>query len=213
MLTRNWSKNLRVACTLAVTVGLLSAAAAMAASLRPQNLTQLITDSQSIIQGTVKSVTDGLDERGLPYTEVTIAVRSSAKGSIADSSEYTFRQFGLLKPRKLDNGHMLLAVTPDGFPRWNEGESIIAFLNEPASGTGLQTTAGLAQGKLIGINDTLVNPFNNEGLFTGVQIDAALLSPEERAMLSSTGPVDAETFMNLVDRAIEAQWIENGVMR
>jgi len=213
MLTRIRSRYLRAAVTLAVAGGLLAASSALAGTVKPQNLTQLIADSQSIIKGTVKSVTDGIDERGVPYTEVTIFVRSSAKGAVADDSEYTFRQFGLIEPRKLDNGHVLLAVTPEGFPRWHEGETVIAFLYPPAGRTGLQTTAGLAQGKLTQVNDNLVNAFENVGMFAGVGIQDSLLNPEEREMLTSSGPVDAETFMNLVDRAISEQWIENGEMQ
>lgn len=188
------------------------APAAQAMKLRPQNLTQLIGQSESIIAGTVESVTDGIDANGIPYTEVTIAVGSSAKGKIADRSEYTFRQFGLLEPRTLDNGHRLLAVTPEGFARWRQGETVVAFLYKPASRTGLQTTAGMAQGKLNLINGGLLNDFHNAGLFEGVEIDAEL-SPQEQAMLTTPGAVDAQTFMNLVHRAVAESWIENGEMR
>ena len=188
------------------------APAAQAAKLVPQNLTQLIGQSESIVAGTVKSVTDGIDADGIPYTEITIAVGSSAKGQIAGDTEYTFRQFGLLRPRTMDNGHNLLAAAPEGFARWHEGESVVAFLYKPASRTGLQTTAGMAQGKLSMMGGSLVNEFNNAGLFAGVEIDAAL-SPEEQNMLTSPGAVDAETFMGLVSRAVSENWIENGEMR
>lgn len=194
---------------------LLTASVAQAASLKSRNLTQLISESQSIIEGTVKTVTDGIDENALPYTEVTIAVNSSAKGSIADETEYTFRQFGLVEPRTFEDGRILLTVAPDGFARWHEGESIVAFLYAPATRTGLQTTAGLAQGKLTRFdsNTRLANEFGNAGLFDGVEINPELLSPEEQNMLTTQGAVDAETFMNLVHRAVSEQWIENGEMR
>ena len=91
---------------------LLNVSIAQAATLKTQNLTQLISDSQSIIEGTVKTVTDGIDENGLPYTEVTITVHTSAKGAVANDTEYTFRQFGLIKPRKMEDGSTLLTVTP-----------------------------------------------------------------------------------------------------
>jgi len=194
---------------------LLTASVAQAASLKKQNLTQMISESQSIIEGTVKTVTDGIDDNGMPYTEVTIVVNSSAKGSIADETEYTFRQFGLIEPRTFEDGRMLLTVTPDGFARWHEGESVVAFLYAPASRTGLQTTAGLAQGKLTRFdgNTRLANEFGNAGLFDGVEVNPELLSPEEQNMLTTPGAVDAETFMNLVHRAVSEQWIENGEMR
>lgn len=199
-------------CVLTTGALLLLASAAGAMKLRPQNLTQLIGQSESILAGTVKSVSDGIDADGIPYTEVTIAVGSSAKGQVADQTEYTFRQFGLLAPRAMENGNRLLAVAPEGFARWREGESVVAFLYQPASRTGLQTTAGMAQGKLNMINGALVNDFDNAGLFDGVEIDAEL-NPDEQAMLTTSGAVDAETFMGLVQRAVAENWIENGEMR
>jgi hypothetical protein len=192
---------------------LLAGSAAQATTLRRQNLTQLITESQSIISGKVDKVTDGVDENGTPYTEVTIAVSDAAKGSVRGGSKYTFRQFGLQKPHRLPDGKVLVAVTPEGFPKWATGERVVAFMYKPASRTGLQTTAGLAQGKLRMLEGRVSNEFNNEGLFDGVQIQEGLLSEKERAMLSSDGAVDAATFIGLVGRAVNDRWIETGGMR
>jgi hypothetical protein len=104
-------------------------------------------------------------------------------------------------------------VSPEGFPRWQEGERIIAFLHKPAGKTGLQTTSGLAQGKLNLLDGQVFNEFNNRGLFDGVKINDALLSKNERAMLASQGPVDAATFVGLVGRAVSENWITTGEMR
>ncbi len=194
-------------------VALVAAHVAGAATLRPQNLTQLIAESQNIISGKVERVTDGVDDSGLPYTEVTITVSDSAKGQARGGSEYTFRQFGLMKPRKMPNGKMLIAVTPEGFPRWAVGERVVAFMHKPASRTGLQTTAGLAQGKLRLLDGRVRNEFNNEGLFEGVKVRDGLLSDKERAMMSGKGSVEAATFMGLVGRAVNERWIETGEMR
>jgi len=201
-----------------VLLGLVSgivilAGMAHAAKLNSQNLTQLITEADSIIAGTVKEVFDGIDPNGIPFTQVTISVHSVAKGNVAENADYTFRQFGLLTPRTMENGHKLLAVAPEGFARWAEGETVVAFMYKPASRTGLQTTAGMAQGKLNFVNDTLVNEFNNAGLFDGVEINEALLSEEQRSMLTTPGAVDAGAFMELVGRAVSEGWIETGEMR
>ena len=194
-------------------VALLASQAAFAATLKKQNLTQLIAQSQNIIAGKVERVVDGVDEHGMPYTEVSIAVSDSAKGSAQSGAEYRFRQFGLMKPRKMPNGKTLLAVTPEGFPRWAVGERVVAFMYKPASRTGLQTTAGLAQGKLRLLDGRMRNEFNNEGLFDGVQVREGLLSGKEQAMLSGKGAVDAATFIGLVGRAVNERWIETGGMR
>lgn len=198
---------------LALSLGALAVPAAFATQLKKQNLTQLISQSDSIIAGTVIKVSDGLDAKGVPYTEVTIAVGDAAKGKIAREKNYTFRQFGLLAPRDLPNGHKLLALSPEAFPRWREGEYVVAFLYRAASLTGLRTTVGLAQGKLTSTNNRLANEFNNAGLFADVDVDASLLSPAENAMLKSSGPVDLRTFMALVGRAVSQQWIEKGKMK
>ena len=77
----------------------------------------------------------------------------------------------------------------------------------------LQTTAGLAQGKLTVLDGRIANEFNNRGLFEGVQVSDDLLSEKERAMLKSQGPVDAATFVGLVGRAVTENWIARGEMR
>ena len=192
---------------------LLAAPAAQAMKLKNQNLTQLISESQSIISGTVKSVSDGVAANGMPYTEVTISVGSKAKGDIPVSSDYTFRQFGLLKPRKMANGKTLLAVSPEGFPRWIAGETVVAFMYTPASKTGLQTTAGMAQGKLTMNNGMLANQFNNAGMFDGVEVSNSLLSEDQQNMMTTPGAVNAAQFMDLVGRAVSENWIANGDMK
>jgi hypothetical protein len=191
----------------------LAAGIAGAAKLNSQNLTQLITESESIISGTVKEVYDGIDPDGIPFTQVTITVQSVAKGNIVEKQDYTFRQFGLLEPRTMQNGHKLLAVAPEGFARWHEGETVVAFMYKPASRTGLQTTAGMAQGKLNLVNGKLINEFNNAGLFDGVEVDDSLLTDEQQNMMTTPGAVDAQAFMDLVSRAVAEGWIENGEMR
>ena len=191
----------------------LGAPVAHAAKLKQQNLTRLIADAEQIVAGKVTRVTDGVTARGLPYTEITLAVADSAKGELRGGKPYTFRQFGLLEPRKMPNGRVLVAVTPEGFPRWQEGEQVVAFLYRPANRTGLQTTAGLAQGKLTVLNGRIANEFNNRGLFEGVKISDDLLSDKERAMLKSQGPVDAATFVGLVGRAVNENWVARGEMR
>jgi len=204
---------LRKATMIAAVALVLASPFAQAMKIRSQNLTQLISDSQTIIHGTVKSVTDGIDAKGVPYTEVTIAVGSNAKGKNLEGQDYTFRQFGLLKPREFPNGKTLLALTPEGLPRWNEGETVVAFMHAPARLTGLQTTAGVAQGKFVQANGVLTNEFQNVGLFDGVEIDDALITDEYRNMMIQPGAVDAATFIDLVGKAVEGNWIATGEMK
>jgi hypothetical protein len=203
----------RLCLAVVTAAALFGAPAAHAVKLKQQNLTRLIADADQIVAGKVTRVVDGVSPGGLPYTEITIAVADSAKGELRGGKRYTFRQFGLLEPRKMPNGRTLVAVTPEGFPQWRQGEQVVAFLYRPASRTGLQTTAGLAQGKLNVLNGRVANEFNNLGLFEGVQISDDLLTEKERAMLKSQGPVDAATFVGLVGRAVTENWVARGEMR
>jgi len=202
-----------VAAALLLTLLALVANPVYAMKIRSQNLTQLISDSSSIVFGTVGSVTDGIDAKGVPYTEVTIHVGGDAMGKIADGATYTFRQFGLLKPRIMANGKAYIALRPEGFPRWVEGETVMAFLRTPASITGLQTTAGMGQGKLSLINGKLVNEYQNAGMFDGVDIDSSLLTTEQQNMLLNPRAIDASAFIDLVGRVVSEQWIEKGVLK
>lgn len=204
-------KRLSATAALALAVTVLSVPAARAGAEK-QNLVQLISSSQSIVAGTVSKVTDGVDANGLPYTEVTIKVGISPKGKI-DLGEYTFRQFGLLKPRKLANGRTLLMVTPEEFPKWHADEYVLAFLYHPAKKTGLQTTVGLAQGKLVKINDKFANEFQNQGLFDNIQVQPGALTKAEAGLLSSRGPVKSEDLFSLINHIVEDQMIERGVIK
>ncbi|QYJ75052.1 hypothetical protein [Shewanella sp. FJAT-52076] len=192
----------RASVALTVAVGLSTTLPASAMKLKTLNLQELTSASQNIIAGEVVKVTDGFDNMR-PYTEITIAVGSDAKGKLKDSSNYTFRQFGLLKPRSMGNGKVYLGVTPEGFAKWNVGENVIAFMYKPASITGFQTTTGMAQGKFIISDGKVINEFSNSGLFENM--DTSNLSDEERNMLTHSGPVDASLFMGLVGKMVGAK--------
>jgi hypothetical protein len=199
---------------LALLAGLALALPAAALQLAPANLTRLIGESDVVVSGKVKSVTDGIDAKGLPYTEVTLLVGSSAKKRLDTNAEFRFRQYGLLKSRKMPDGRFLVARAPEGFPTWQPDEQVVAFLFKPASKTGLRSTVGLSQGKFTATSGKLSNEHGNRGLFAGVKVDASRLTPAEKAMLASrSGAVDVATLMSLVNRAAAGQWIEKGVMR
>lgn len=179
----------------------------------PHNLTQLVTEARLIVVAKVIRVTDGIDAQGVPYTEVTLDVAACPKGGIAAGERSSFRQYGLVAPRRLSNGRMLNAVSPREFPRWQEGEQVVAFVQPPARRTGLQTTVGLGQGKFSLVDGRVVNALGNRGLFASVRVADGLLDARERAMFDSRGPVDATTFVRLVDRAVREDWIGTGQLR
>ena len=181
------------------------------ASSNAPNIVDLVGDSEYIIRGLVKDVTDGI-ENGVPYTQVTLQVSEAFRGEVG--GEYTFRQFGLTAPRSMGNGTVNLNVTPDGWSKYKEGEDTLLFLYKQASITGLRTTVGLGQGKLAVNAGNVVSQFENEGLFANVQVNNNLLNDRDKRMLGTKkGAVNAESFITFVRRAVKDKWIEGGKMR
>ncbi len=186
---------------------------ALATQLPLQNLSQLIAKADLIVSGEVTAVKDGI-ENGLPYTEVTLKVSGSAKQTLDTKSSFSFRQYGLLTPRKMSDGRYLLPAKIEGMPTWRVGERVLSFMNKPAASTGLRTPVGLAQGKFSINGNKAANAFNNEGLFDGVSVDSGLLRSSESTMLSKrSGAVDQAVLQGLVNRAVKNNWIATGVMR
>jgi len=175
------------------------------------NIVDLIADSETIISGAVKEVTDGFDN-GIPYTQVTIEIKETLRGQVGE--EYTFRQFGLTQPRKMENGKVYIGTTPEGWSKYEVNEDAMFFLYKPASITGLQTTTGLSQGKVMFKGGNAISQAGNEGLFENVDDNAGLLNDKDKRLLATKrGAVNAEGFKSFVRRAVNGKWIEGGKMR
>lgn len=199
----------RAAFLLLTAVAALGLNAAHAKSVKQQNIVQLMKHADSIVVGTVSSKTDGF-QGGLPYTEITLDVARSVKGQ--HGKTYTFRQFGLIAPKRMGDGRVNLMVTPAGWPTYVEGEQVMLFLHQPASRTGFQTTAGLNQGKFSIRDGKIANDVGNDALFEGVKFNAALTRQQRDLVTQTGGAYEAEAFFGLVRQAVEQQWIENGGM-
>jgi hypothetical protein len=181
---------------------------AHATSVMPMTVVDLLSHSQDIVVGKVDKVTDGFDAKGLPYTEVTLKVSDTIRGS--KSATYTFRQFGLDKPRKLADGRVYLG-RPQGWPTWRKDEVAVVFMYSKAKRTGLQTTVGLGQGKLSLANGVVMNGYENVGLFSGVRVNRGLLDASEQTMFDTKrGPVNADSFRKFLHRAVDGNWVKNG---
>ena len=203
-------KTLRRAAVLAVAaLAALGLGIAQAKSVKQQNLVQIMRHADSILIGTVSGKTDGF-QQGLPYTEVTVEVAQSVKGQHGES--YTFRQFGLIEPKRTGDGRVNLMVTPAGWPTYVIGEQVMLFLHKPAAETGFQTTAGLNQGKFSILDGRIANELGNDALFDGVTIAASLSNQQQAVVDQAIGAFEADAFLALVREAVEQQWIENGVM-
>jgi hypothetical protein len=187
----------------------LAGTRAMALSLVEQNVVDLLRESDAIVVGTVGKVVDGIDDQGIPYTEVTLKVSESIRGTLP--VDYTFRQFGLLKPRPSADGKRLRMPAPEGFPRYATGEKVLLFLHPQARKTGLRTTAGLIQGKFTLGPGFVANGKDNAGLFRNVHLDSGLVEESDKRLLATqSGAMNPDAFLSFVRRAVRGRWVEAG---
>jgi hypothetical protein len=177
----------------------------------PSNIVDLIGESDLIVRGLVKELSDGF-ENGVPYTQVTVKVSEALRGKFGD--EYTFRQFGLLQPKKMENGKVNLNVTPDGWSKYKQGEDVVLFLYKQAKITKLRTTTGLGQGKVVVKGGNAESQFGNSGLFENVEVDQKLVNDRDKRMLGTKkGAVNTESFLSFVRKAVKGKWVEGGKLR
>lgn len=209
MSATHFSRRLRVLARASLAaLALVAGPPSHATSVIPMTVVDLLGHSDTIVVGQVQSVMDGFDAHGLPYTEVTLKVSDTIRGQA--SGTYTFRQFGLDKPRKLEDGRVYLG-RPTGWPTWRKDEAAIVFLYGKSRTTGLQTSVGLGQGKLSVANGVAVNSNDNAALFAGVRVKPGVLDADEQQMFSTKkGPVDADTFRKFLHRAVSGNWVKNG---
>ena len=206
----NIPKALRISTILATAAILVTGLnVAQAKNMKKQNLLELMTHTDSILVGMVSAKNDGF-QGGLPYTEITVDVGQSIKGSHGES--YTFRQFGLIEPKTTGDGRVNLMVTPAGWPTYAKGEQVMLFLHKPASETGFQTTAGLTQGKFTIRGEQIANGIGNDELFARMKIDRKLDRSQQDLVNQRSGAYAAQEFLSIVRTAVEENWIENGVM-
>jgi hypothetical protein len=204
-------KKLRAATCALVSGVLLSLAcgASHATTVQPMSIVDLLDYAQTIVAGQVTKVTDGFDAKGVPYTEVTLKVSDTIRGQKGQT--YTFRQFGLAKPRTMPDGRVHLGARPADFPTWRASESAIVFLYPKAKYTGLQTTVGLGYGKLSTGNGAALNAHDNATLFANVTVNRALLDNAEQQMVDTKhGPVNESTLLTFLHRAVDGNWVKNG---
>ena len=168
----------------------------------PRNLTQLVDESQLIVQGRVASVT--LAPHGqlanLLTVVVTLQVEETVKGPSA--STYTFRQAVI---DRRDQQQLM---------GYRVGQHLLLALIRPST-YDLSSPAGMLQGRFLittqpGGKSVATNGLGNAGLLRGVgsqlQANGAQPTPQVRAMLAElkTGPLPLEDLKSLM-RTISAR--------
>lgn len=171
-------------------------------TVKKTNLVELVTQADRIFVGKIINVADGIDPNSdAPYTEITLRLSDKIKGNFP-GEVFTFRQFGLIKPRPTADGkYTNLMVTPPGFPTYTVGEEVLLFLCKEGSITGFCSPIGLLQGKFVIKDSRIVNGVGNHELFEGVSLSRVTLTKDEKKLLSAkSGPVSAALFISLVKK-------------
>ena len=192
---------------LAVLMASVGSTNAMTLSSGDANIVELLAQSNDIVVGRVTSVTDGIDDRGIPYTEVTLEVGEAIRGSLY--GVYKFRQFGLLAPRVTPDGRRKMMPSPQGFPKYSPGEDVALFLRPRAAWTGFRMPAGVTQGKFTIAAGRVDNGMGNAGLFRDVRLDQGLTTERDKRLLATaSGPLNPDAFLSFVRRAVRERWTE-----
>ena len=171
------------------------------------NIVELLQQSNDIVVGKVENVTDGIDQRGFPYTEVTLRVSETIRGGI--SGTYTFRQFGLLAPRLTAEGRKMMPA-PEGFPRYTAGAELVLMLRPSARLSGFRMPAGVTGGKFEIGPGRVENDRANVGLFSNVRLEQSLATAKDTRMMVDGGPANPDTFLSFLRRAVQDRWVETG---
>ena len=109
----------------------------------------------------------------------------------------------------MGNGRINANVSPDGWPKFRQDEQVMVFLYQAARITGLRTTVGLMQGKFSIVDGKISNAINNMGLFDNLSLGPRELSkPEQSLLQNKRGPMDADSFINLITRAVDEGWFK-----
>jgi hypothetical protein len=175
------------------------------------NIVELLQQSNDIVVGKVANVTDGIDPRGVPYTEVTLQVSESIRGGI--SGTYTFRQFGLVAPRLTADGTKKMMPAPEGFPRYTAGAELVLMLRPSARLTGFRMPAGVTGGKFEIGPGRVENERGNAGLFSNVRLEQGLGTAKDTRMMVDGGPANPDTFLSFLRRAVRTAGSRRGGCR
>lgn len=167
----------------------------------PRNLDQLVSESQTVVQGHITEVV--LEPhptlKNLMTLRITLQTEDALKGQ--PGSSYTFRQAVLERRDMADR------------MGYHVGDHVLLILMAP-NRYGLSSPAGLEQGRFLITPRTdgtlqIQNRFGNAGLFRGLQADMAArglaVSPEVKEMVSrGGGPAPLNTMKSLM-RSLAAQ--------
>ena len=193
---------LRVGLLAAVALALLAGQAMDAATVRQFNLEQMVDRADRIFRGTVLDAKEGTVHAGggeLPVVTYRIRVDEVLKGEVQEvkgQAVAEIRMIGKLESSRTATSRRLSTLPV--LVRLEVGKGYL-LLTTPPSAAGLSTTVGVGQGSFLLFGkpgqETAVNAYNNQGLFTGMSRAAA--------GVPSGGPVPYPFLADLIRDLVE----------
>lgn len=193
---------LRAGLLAAVALALLAGQAMDAATVRQFNLEQMVDRADRIFRGTVLDAKEGTVHAGggeLPVVTYRIRVDEVLKGEVQQvkgQAVAEVRMIGKLESSRTATSRRLSTLPV--LVRLEVGKDYL-LLTTPPSAAGLSTTVGVGQGSFLLFGkpgqETAVNAYNNQGLFTGMSRAAA--------GVSSGGPVPYPILADLIRDLVE----------
>ena len=134
-------------------------------TLRLMSLEDLLSASSRVVVGECLQFHEGVDGRGLPFTQYDFRLVDQLKG-VPKGKLLTVKQFGRVTA-PTQRGEVRSVVRIEGMPHYRPGETYLLFLG-PDSRWGFTSPIGLAQGAFLvtgtGSNRRLVNSLDNRNL-------------------------------------------------
>ncbi len=180
-------------------------------TLLHRTLKALAENAERIFVGKCIAVREGelvFDEGKIYYTEYTFQVTHKIKGNLRET--FTFRQYGLSRPRQVGENLMLYNRVP-GMPVYEEQQEYFLFLNRDSE-LGLTSPVGLFQGAFRVAVDiygrkVAMNGLENRGLFRDADATRLAKQPlteaESQLIRQVSGPMLLNDLISVVQKVMD----------
>ncbi len=180
-------------------------------TVKHYNLKGLVSKAERIFTGQCISVEEGeieFPKGSIWYTEYTFRISEGIKGTSGET--ITFRQYGLINPRQIDENTVVFN-RPVGMPTYEANQQYMLFLIGDSE-LGLTSPAGLFQGAFFIYHDELsrrvaINGSQNRGLFkkdATTELKQFDLTQSEKVLVEkSKGVFVLDDFVSVVKKFVQ----------
>lgn len=180
-------------------------------TVKHYNLNGLVSKAERIFTGQCISAGEGeikFPKGSIWYAEYIFRISEDIKGTTGET--ITFRQYGLINPRKIDENTVMFN-RPVGMPTYEVNQEYMLFLIGDSE-LGLTSPTGLFQGAFLIYHDELnrrvaVNGSQNRGLFrkdAAIELKQFDLTQSEKALVGkSKGAFVLDDFVSVVKKFAE----------